>query len=112
MVSIDLKWKSHNINLDEFEKWARSTVSLEYVGNSASTDHLKMWFKNLSQQDESLVLNKWLSLDDVNDPIVTSYKSEAQKKAEALAAKLGTLDKIAQRTQTTVEELKLVFGIE
>lgn len=85
MMKMD--WKDGvNLDLASVESWMKANAGPDYCGNQAHAC-LELWFLNEPSQDiKDAVQAHWDSLDEHSDE-AAAYRSAADRKADADAAK-------------------------
>ena len=106
MYSIQLEWKSFNVDLSTIDIWMRSASDL-YVGNSADIA-LTLWFSEEPDDDTKfLVKEYWQELTEESDE-ASSYIPQDDLNAKLNELKAQLISK--SWDNMTVAERKLVLG--
>lgn len=93
----ELEWKSHKIDLEALEAWAKANCGEHYCGNSADASLKLHFLEEPSNEVIEVIDAKWAELDDEKHDMCTSYRSladciaEKEAKRQSAKAKLATL---------------------
>lgn len=106
--SIELEWKSFNIDLNTVETWMRANAGEHYCGNQAG-DKLTLWFlQEPDQTEKDAISTYWEALDEESDE-AANYMSAEDREADKATKKESAKAKLAA-LGLTAEEIAAIVG--
>lgn len=109
MFTLDLPWKSFNVNLSDVSDWISTNVTTNVSGLSANSV-LQIHFTEDPSQEEIDEIKAYWNLLTEESPEAEGYKSSADLEVERLA-KLASAKAKLEVLGLTQDEINAILGL-